>query len=1495
MKGAATRKILSLLVVFTLIFQQAGFAQGLGQLDISKYLNQINSFSNPNKFRPLQLRYFSYDPLTNDFQILLDKGDLKELTDKQIKEQGQELLKYFLVGIALPDENFWVNLRPDSENQIIDQELTRTDLGKVLLETDLQLKKDVASFTSPETPTGKEYWNKLYAKAGQIFNSENITIPTLTRPWIVPGEVIIRETAQSAYVYKATLKVMLEQDHLKDSADYNFNDPRLKELNEYSAQLVRQIIIPKLTKEVNSSSKYASLRQVFNSLILARWFKSRFTGKSGAYPKLINTGNLNGLASKEAWSKTTYFKEYQKSFSSGEYNIKEQVNGVLGPTIRTYFSGGVGLTRREFYIPVEIETSSSVSKLTGRNPGVESAYFKNGMAEVAGNAADGELEIAGSSSPLTVKEVITYYQKAEELQITLAELEQGHWEVRDDTGKESRPGEFPGRNITYALDLSRGKVPWKIRMFYDIKRNQTTAALIRGEQHRIGIVYAGDQLGVEESQIRKDLAREINQKLQEIKKAIDDIKIKLNDLLNGIKRHPQNFTSLNADRGILQVIMSDLRGRMGISLPEKKILLIGIQEKPTAIAENLQQVIGVLLETLDAHNIAQDGSTTGSSSDKVERSSSPMVVSSSMDLQQVDSVKATEILDSRLNPTVKTLLKLKGNVVTTAAVPSGASTGEREALELRDGQYIKDIQAGKRPNLSAEQIDRIGKMLGKQGITKEELYTLLKSRYGGKGVLIAVDNVNNVIAPAIKDFDVTQQREIDEMLIALDGTEFKEKLGANAILSVSLAVARAAARQQGLQLFEYIAQLANETPRIPLIQMFNVINGGAHAGGNLDLQEFMIVPLGFKVGAKTYRERLEIFTNVYRALERILKDRDLGIGVGDEGGFAPILSSNEGALTLIIEAIEKAGYQPGADVAFALDPAASQFFKGGKYSLKVDRREFTPAEMVKYYGDLAKRFPIFSIEDGMAEGDKEGWRLITEAAKTWSNAATSALKQTGVQIVGDDLFVTNTRIFKEGIAEGLANSILIKVNQIGTLTETLDAIKMAKEAGYTAVISHRSGETDDDFISDLLVATATGQIKTGASRGERVAKHNRIMAIEAGILAATASSPVTVPVLQKLAGKILDSLDYKGVEFMQESLMRWNREKADISSDNSRLGRFSLRIEEDFIHLERAIKEGFGREITPVIIRYLDNLRKEVLDSKFETPRDSVIAIDAQLLRLGTSLDELDRYLFALADRPLPPLGAYERPPAASSPIIVKEVITFRGQTPGELQITLNELEQGPWKVNHDSARISQPGSLPGRNITYDLDLTRGSVPWKVRMYYNNYQERAETVATLFRGEQRRIGITYEGDVLDVPESKIREDFILKINELLGQSGSAVEATQSSSPLKPGGIDFRAIPMITQPMGNLAGLNFNLPKLSNLQNINLETELNQIQGMVRAGIIPSGDRLKEYIAACYQKGELQKHLDGIVACLVDICKLEEEQVSESQAALKESLVIIDAI
>jgi enolase len=386
---------------------------------------------------------------------------------------------------------------------------------------------------------------------------------------------------------------------------------------------------------------------------------------------------------------------------------------------------------------------------------------------------------------------------------------------------------------------------------------------------------------------------------------------------------------------------------------------------------------------------------------------------------EIKQVVAREILDSRGNPTVEVDVILNSSVYGRAAVPSGASTGEREAIELRDGD---------------------------------------KKRYLGKGVSKAVKNVNEVIGPEIIGLTPYDQRKIDQLMIRLDGTENKAKLGANAILGVSLAVAKAAAVQLEMPLYRY---LGGPNARVLPIPMMNVVNGGAHADNNVDLQEFMIMPMG----ARSFRQALQMGAEVFHNLKQVLKKRGYNTAVGDEGGFAPHLQSNEEAIKVIMEGIDQAGYKPGKDICLALDPAASEFFKNGIYTLAAEKKpEKNPAEMAEYYADLAGRYPIVSIEDGLAEQDKEGWRLITQRLGK------------DIQLVGDDLFVTNAKIFQEGIDQGLANSILIKVNQVGTLSETLDAIELAKRAGYTAVVSHRSGETEDTTISHLVVACNTGQI-----------------------------------------------------------------------------------------------------------------------------------------------------------------------------------------------------------------------------------------------------------------------------------------------------------------------------------------------------------------------------------------------------------------------------------
>ena len=408
-------------------------------------------------------------------------------------------------------------------------------------------------------------------------------------------------------------------------------------------------------------------------------------------------------------------------------------------------------------------------------------------------------------------------------------------------------------------------------------------------------------------------------------------------------------------------------------------------------------------------------------------------------MSRIVEIRGREIMDSRGNPTVEADVILESGALGRAAVPSGASTGTREAVELRDGDA---------------------------------------KRYGGKGVLKAVEHVNTVLRQALLGRDARDQEGLDLLMIELDGTETKGRLGANALLAISLATAHAAAISEKLPLFEYVGK--GREPVMP-VPMMNIINGGAHANNSLDIQEFMILP----VGAPNFREALRYGAEIFHALKKLLSDRGLSTTVGDEGGFAPNLSSNEEALEVILQAIDKAGYKAGKDIYLGLDAASSEFYKDGRYELESENRRFTATEFTKYLADLAARYPIITIEDGMSEGDWAGWAELTRAVGD------------RIQLVGDDLFVTNTKILAEGIAKRTANAILIKPNQIGTLTETLAAITMAEKAGYSSVMSHRSGETEDATIADLAVGTAASQIKTGSlSRSDRTAKYNQLLRIE---------------------------------------------------------------------------------------------------------------------------------------------------------------------------------------------------------------------------------------------------------------------------------------------------------------------------------------------------------------------------------------------------------------
>ncbi len=406
-------------------------------------------------------------------------------------------------------------------------------------------------------------------------------------------------------------------------------------------------------------------------------------------------------------------------------------------------------------------------------------------------------------------------------------------------------------------------------------------------------------------------------------------------------------------------------------------------------------------------------------------------------MSEIIYIKGREILDSRGNPTVEADVMLDSGVFTRAAVPSGASTGEREAIELRDGD---------------------------------------KNRFSGKGVLKAVENINSIIAPALLNIESTHQGEIDELMLNLDGTPNKSKLGANAILAVSMAIARASAIEQDLPLYRYLGGVGAKTLPVP---MSNILNGGVHADNNIDIQEFMIMPLG----ASSFRQALQMNADIFHALKDILKKQGLFTGVGDEGGFAPNLKDNEEALKVIMEAIVAAGYQPGQEVFIALDVAASSFWKDGKYLF--EGKTLSSLDMIEYYTNLVQKYPIISLEDGLAENDWENWITLTQ------------LLGNKIQLVGDDLFVTNPAIIKRGITEKAANSVLIKLNQIGTVSETIEAIQTAHKVGWTCVVSHRSGETCDTFIADLAVALNTGMIKTGSlSRSERIEKYNQLLRIE---------------------------------------------------------------------------------------------------------------------------------------------------------------------------------------------------------------------------------------------------------------------------------------------------------------------------------------------------------------------------------------------------------------
>lgn len=1575
MRNNLVRRILSLIAVLCLSFQQTGFAQGIAQLDIAGYLSKPNPLSAQDVFRPLHLRYFSYDSVTDDFRILLDKGDLKNLKDSQIKEQGQELLKYFLVGISLPDDNFWVNLRPDSEEQIISPELARTDLGKVLLEADLQLKKDVARFTSPETREGREYWDKLYKKAEQIFGSENITIPTLTRPWIVPGEVIIRENSNSAYVYKGTLKVMLEQDHLKNSADYNFSDPRLKELNEYSSQLIREKIIPKLSKEVNSSKKYAALRQIFYSLILSRWFKHKFAGKEGLYPNLINTANLNGLTSQSTWTKTTYFQEYQKSFSKGEYNIKEQVNGLMGPVIRTYFSGGILAMPED--IPTQIVVGSPISAFTGKNHIVEKA-FGNGKVAIGGTVRNGELTdltiLQGDKmgpgdlikEPITVTPNIG--KAGSPLQIRT------DFTVPEGQKEEFFTSDYHGYMISELFEKPIGQIPDAVvKAVKDkLKKDVAEGKILSAQVDDYGASEIGIQVTHRYGELNAAVQRLIIEAMKEgalkaqelglLKKDIDVASMSLEDLAKNLrlKREQYSITERGSESFVRVKLVGAGIGAANIILYHQFFIPGATPLQPLGLLVNVdtkkkdklpvrgfravvRRVDDVLKGKLDGDVWEYENSVAveidGVKYPSVDQSRELLTRAG-----QTNDFVITEIypvegsLVSSKEPLVKVVYQPvygeKGNLRTLNPTflcrsQSGADAVGGVASMFYDVNFVPGGPNGENQVVTMPVTKKEARKAPPEGIA----YVVVDGwQFKGNGIIPqekegVMDHVgiNPVAFPA--------ERSLAKWLASIMTTHKDEQ----PYLSPFAAEARVESlRKAQAHLFKRAPKEADIDPVMDEVEA-KVQRGEL---GSFDDDK---ADMGGKFGhnfTPEYMLAIDRATHIEATEKGEISDGNI-IGFTDRGrlknGTTPSVGDDSHNVTLGDKSRNAANSHQNSFTAFtrgylaslvgnmvSFDPAAPL---GKPKSLKTAEKPYGRAQDYAgkeakaamanpyFYSRLSERFfeilrqtmPLDYMQ--MVENMHTGWKYWQEHGTTGmlpkpfsGNVSSQGMgtarylvdiangeREVGV-LAGDK---NGPAALNRPIREGVYAALEAGEFANGLVFEIWDA-KAFDELGNIPV-----NEIPESYAD---IADAVGELKDEAGNDDKVGQDLIRTCYKDGTLIDNLSG-ATKEILAELIKKsgfvptkriYLDAQQDKEAIFLYLAdsdrfniKQVWAKKKAgwDVNNFQAYLDRPILGSSVTKLGI-LAGGAYIGKD-DPVMVGHM-NLMKHI----FEFLKTNPLIIQGDMNGSHWLAAIPTAFKYAVANK-------------ESHPILVGLVYTLSedGKTLASVEDVFGKKEFAPIRKKMFEFNFKfKRACLGGQFEPYGTNrrTIEASYP-KNQLLAQLDDPRSPYMIKNMTPESRKLRpITMMEPTAEL--FKAATSASSAINSLSTGYDSKVAASSTilsnsenlDSALNPGGIDFRVIPMITQPMGNLSGLNFSLPKLSNLESIDLDEELSQIKDMLKAGITPSGERLKEYVAACYQKGVLKQHMDEIVASLVDTCKLEEEKMDQATNEVKELMLILDS-
>ena len=1413
MKKSKTLKVIVILLCGFFIFQQTGFAQvATVELNMAGHFASLHNILFPDKFRPLHLRCISYDGLNNNLKLLLDKGDTKNPKTQEIESATKDLLSYFFVGISLPNDAFWVNLRPDSPNDIIDSLLAQTEVGRILLEADIQLKKDTAQATSPETLEGKEYWNKLYQKAEELYGIENITIPTLTRPWIVPDEVILIEANDNAYVYKATLKVMLEQDYLKDSSVNNFKDERSKQLNEYSSQLIRELIIPKLNKKINASRKYAPLRQVYYSLILSQWFKRKFANQNSTYSNLINRKFLNNLTSKTPYSKDTYFKEYQKSFKNGEYNIKESVYAPYGQTIRSYFSGGVAFEAMLVNSPIENQqgimpnVEYNVGFLVKGDPG--SLILVNSEVTSIGKLPE-EQRASKGTYPKVIDEDITVLLKN-------GDIDRLEYIVLNETMLRGQQAIAALETIFYDEDSAWQITAAVVKVIGNIVVKSSNLSL--SQQALLGLATILNREDMEEYLTPADYSNVV--------KALGNIAVKssspslsqqalilLETILNKKGLHPYRYA---ATVDVIRYI-ADKRKDFTVS---RTLACWQVYSNPRfqELAANIHEHQRYSFALSTYYFLQQHG----------------------LDVSNQDNIaKVVDFLwgkRERSSP-LEVFSKNTNRVVNIVHQEERFNISKMELLERKSGVRPEVITSRKGASEKSNVLEDIGKSRGNLAI-------FFNGHGGRKHLWLDRGLIDGELSDDLNYPFAISYEEIGDKLID------RGDLG-----NVTILLSSCYSFNFSVNLLNYLKEKGiKESPIII-------------SSSNFDHTSYGDNFLDALISLNTRNNESLIIEDIFTAEnnEELFISEDVAV-------FSPLSQKEEDSVRKLVESCVKAGLKTYAaagvqrTVAVLTNPietsTASQFSFKLPEDIALIGFEGTDGQIstgnLEHFGVVADIITnlLWSGKLVLSASVINGQITIEEIAYS-INGKNIAIKinnsQQELAIPSSDgkvVFVNLQKANSIFVDKGLTNDELIIAARLILIHEITEAY--ALQLSYTLADSHYGA----------MMAGASYQQQQIEQSRITEATSDRIRLVMSEILAARDRRDAILSILNINAGKTIKLSESNSIEQgYGVSIVSGYPFSDGLRSVVSRLREDIEKVVPGIVNWQpdkvihgtlsaiiRTKKDG--QRVTKIDLNKIDidALSESIAKAQPYNISFNKINInaDGNINLIGESnSSELVRSIA----KALPSDGKYTLPAGESK----VEVYISLGYILFDKLLQITSEQAGLFKeiLSNKYGNINLTESVEQLSIVY---------------YSHRTLRRIEKITTLKLGRSNK--------------------------ELIKEFFSDIDSTPPMiGPSNPGGIDFRFLPIVAQSMDNLKASISAMPR-SSLQRINLNQEWSDIERLVNSGIIPSAERLKEYLAVSFFKGNLDNDMEKIVSCIADILRIQEESCRATDSTLKDILVVL---